>query len=161
MITGFPPKDQRGKHGNRPNSLSEATVEKIKNHIKSYKGRVSHYALHDSTRIYLPATLSLSKMHKNFQEINPDLKVSYETYRKIFNTKFNIGFGHPRKDTCSTCDKFHCEINHLRSKISSNQDVEETARLLQDAEAAKEKHLQEAEVFYERKRNARARSLKN
>lgn len=31
---------------------------------------------------------------------------SYESYRHIFNTQFNISFGYPRMDTCSTCDTY-------------------------------------------------------
>ena len=30
--------------------------------------------------------------------------VSDRKYRDIFNTKFNLGFGSPRSDTCAVCD---------------------------------------------------------
>ena len=30
--------------------------------------------------------------------------VEEHTYRKVFNTDFNLGFGLPRSDTCATCD---------------------------------------------------------
>jgi len=30
--------------------------------------------------------------------------VSERSYREVFVTKFNLGFGSPRPDTCSTCD---------------------------------------------------------
>lgn len=41
-----------------------------------------------------------------FKELHPSCKVSYETYRKTFVKKFNISFGYPRTDTCSTCEEY-------------------------------------------------------
>ena len=43
-------------------------------------------------------------MYCMFKENYPLEKCSYESYCKIFNSKFNISFGYPRKDTCSFCD---------------------------------------------------------
>ena len=43
-------------------------------------------------------------MYCMFKERYPLEKSSYESYHKIFNSKFNISFGYPRKDTCSFCD---------------------------------------------------------
>lgn len=36
-------------------------------------------------------------------EALPDFEVKIGFFRKVFNTFFNIGFGSPRKDVCSTC----------------------------------------------------------
>lgn len=44
-------------------------------------------------------------------------RVSYEYYRKIFVTKFNLGFGYPRSDTCSTCDQYQAEIKLINTKL--------------------------------------------
>ena len=40
-----------------------------------------------------------------FKEKHLNQKYSYESYCGIFNCKFNISVGYPRKDTCSVCDK--------------------------------------------------------
>lgn len=47
--TGIAPKDRRGKHSSRPKKLSNETKNTIMEHIKSFKGRTSHYSLHDSS----------------------------------------------------------------------------------------------------------------
>ncbi|KAK3755063.1 hypothetical protein RRG08_039342 [Elysia crispata] len=82
--TGFPPVDMRGKHGNRPHKLMDDQVMEVINHIKSFKGRQSHYSRNRSRRLYLPDTLNISKMHALFREQRPASSISYayETYRK-------------------------------------------------------------------------------
>lgn len=67
----------------------------------SFNGRGAHYFTKDSSKKYLPEDLNVSKMHKLFKEKYPDVKVSYESYRTVFNNHFNISFGYPRTDTCS------------------------------------------------------------
>lgn len=53
-----------------------------------------------------------------FKEQNPWVKDSlYETYRQIFNKNFNIGFGYPRTDTCSTYDEFKVQIKNLEMEL--------------------------------------------
>lgn len=39
-----------------------------------------------------------------------ELQVKYDYYLKIFNIKFNIGFGAPSVDTCSICSAFEHRI---------------------------------------------------
>ena len=46
-------------------------------------------------------------------EGHPNAKVSYEACRKIFNGKFNISFGYPRSDTCSTSNELTCSIPEI------------------------------------------------
>ncbi|KAJ8880733.1 hypothetical protein PR048_017203 [Dryococelus australis] len=60
-------------------------------------------------------TLSLYKAITAAEKHNPeDLHVQYDYYRTIFNAEFNIGFGSPYVDKCSTC----CQ---LESKISAER----------------------------------------
>ena len=47
-------------------------------------------------------------------------KVSYEYYRAIFTDNFNIGFGYPRSDTCSTCDEDKSEIKIEEKKLTEH-----------------------------------------
>lgn len=58
--TGKAPVDQRGKHDNHRKIASEIK-EKVFNHINSFKGRLSHYSLKDSRKIYLPDHLNSKK----------------------------------------------------------------------------------------------------
>lgn len=51
--TGRAPVDQRGRHENHKTVTLEIK-EEVYNHINSFKGRLSHYSLKDSRKIYLP-----------------------------------------------------------------------------------------------------------
>lgn len=120
QTSGQVKKDGRGKHSNRPNKFSESTLSKIDAHIQSLKYRQSHYNLHDSKIFYLPKDLNIKKLHDMYLELNSEHPVSYETYRKIFQTKYNISFGNPR--TCSSCDEFKVCLNCLDSELASTSD---------------------------------------
>ncbi|KAJ8970986.1 hypothetical protein NQ314_000947 [Rhamnusium bicolor] len=110
--------DQRGKHQKRPEKLSNDTLEKIKNHIATFKERGNHYSMKDSQKLYLPEELNVTKMFQTFKDLHPTCVVLYESYRAILNTNFNISFGYPRTDTCSACDE------HLpKTKCLENQQV--------------------------------------
>ncbi|KAJ8888488.1 hypothetical protein PR048_007979 [Dryococelus australis] len=64
-ITGQYPKDQRGRHENRPTKIPNAVMHLIKCHINSFQARKSHYSLHDKPhRWYLPEHLTVAKMHE-------------------------------------------------------------------------------------------------
>ncbi|CAH1099465.1 unnamed protein product [Psylliodes chrysocephalus] len=52
-------------------------------------------------------------MWEMFKNMHPGNKVSYEIHRTIFTTDFNIAFGYPRTDTCSTCDEYLAKIKSL------------------------------------------------
>lgn len=67
-------------------------------YIKPLKGRQSHYSMKDAKKEYLPEYLNVKKMHKLYLDAYPDNHISYETYRNIFNTEFNISFGYPHTD---------------------------------------------------------------
>ena len=99
-------KDGWGCHNNRPNKIPEESVDKIHEHIQSLKGRRSHYSRHDSKTIYLDDTLNIKKLHNQYLKAYPNKPTSYDSYRNIINTKYNIGFGYPRTDTCSSCDEY-------------------------------------------------------
>ena len=55
----------------------------------------------------MASTLSVCKMYDLYRlscfEDNTS-PVSISIYRRIFNTRFNLGFGSPRSDTYSVCD---------------------------------------------------------
>jgi len=100
--------DQRGRHSNRPNRLTDEDIEFVKRHISSFPAEMSHYSrAKNSNRQYLSAMVSVQKMHDEYivfcqaQKVKP---VSMYSYQHIFTTRFNLEFGSPKSDTCSACD---------------------------------------------------------
>ncbi|RUS71872.1 hypothetical protein EGW08_020363 [Elysia chlorotica] len=138
--TGLPPIDGRGKHGNRPRAFTDVKIQSIIDHIRSFRGRQSHYTLRDSKKLYLPEELNVTKMHEMYMAEHPGETCSRESYRRVFVEKFNVTFGYPRKDTCSSCDSFKVEL-------SKELPADELRRLA----AERELHWRKSQVFYERK----------
>ena len=68
----------------------------------------------------------------------------------MFNTKFNIGFGPPRADTCAKCDEFNVKIRAEEDEISK-----------QELKKEKQEHLRQSDIFYGRKRVARTTAKKS
>lgn len=78
----------------------------------------------DSRKLYLPEQLTVKKMYNMFSIDKQNEKYpSYESYRHIFNTQFNIAFGYPRMDMCSTCDAYiaKAEVLEEEKKIDELQ----------------------------------------
>lgn len=154
-------RDRRGKHDNRPHRLKDSVLEHIHGHIQSLKGRKSHYSLHESNKLYLPEELNIAKLFEMFKEIYPEDKVSYESYRNIFNTHYNIAFGYPRCDTCSTCDEYNVNLRALNQTLESSEDKQSTENEIKLLKINNTLHLKMAETFYARKRNARLGARRN
>lgn len=155
--------DGRGKHANRSNALSEETKAKVISFIQSLKGRKSHYSLKDTSKLYLPEELNKSKLHRMYNETNKDNTVGFTTFRDIFDSKFNISFGYPRKDTCSTCDVLKAEISVLEEKINGADDKKTKDTLSQDLtkkQKEKEIHLAKGAKFYSIKTKCRKEARK-
>lgn len=164
LFDGKAPIDMRGKHNSRPHKLSEVTKQKVMEFIKSLKGRKSHYSLADSNKIYLPENLNIVKLHKMYSETNVDNKISYESFREIFESNFNISFGYPRKDTCSTCDSLKADMSSITTLLNSTSDLETRKTASNDIEKKtreRELHLKKSERFYSLKRSYRKRASKS
>lgn len=161
-LTGSAPKDMRGKHSSAHRKLPDEKLNAVKTHISSFKGRKGHYNLSESNKVYLPEDLNIRKMYNMYCETNNNLHVSYETYRTIFSTNFNISFGYPRKDTCSTCDELIAKIKNLESEqvcLSTDANLKEELKQKQKVlETQHILHKKKADVFYKRKRNAKYKS---
>ncbi|GFO26859.1 vitamin B12-dependent ribonucleotide reductase [Plakobranchus ocellatus] len=78
---GVPPTDQRGKHSNRLRAFTEEQVQRIIDHIRSFRGRQSHYALNDTRRLFLPEEFNLAKMYNMYCEQFAPHPCSQESYR--------------------------------------------------------------------------------
>ena len=80
-------------------------------------------------------------------------QLSYESYRKIFNTSFNISFGYPGTETYSKCNEFKIKIE--AKKLSFNSECKKLKQQLDEIELQKEQYHKDAEIFYVRKQNPR------
>lgn len=105
--------DRRG--GFRQRVKYRKQKEDIIAFIQHFKVRESHYCRGKSMRRYLSADLNIAKMGKMYREERQgtefeDVKLEY--FRKIFNTHFNLGFGSPATDVCSTCLSLSERIKH-------------------------------------------------
>ena len=72
-------------------------------------------------------------------------KVEFHTkFTDEFNTNYNISFGYPCKDTCSTCDIHVVKLKQLNNDIAACKDDQRTGMLLKEKgkiETAKKIHL--------------------
>lgn len=146
-----PPLDKRGiSMGSRIRKKGDEEINKIKEHIKRFPTRKSHYSRNKTLKKYLSPELTVKKMHSLFlQEQEPEVfeklknnekvkpNITYEFYNKIFCTNFNYSFGKPRSDTCSMCDL-------LKIKIEAEVDAIKKSELKTEHNV----HLQKANLFY-------------
>uniref|UniRef100_A0A1B0BZH4 Uncharacterized protein n=1 Tax=Glossina palpalis gambiensis TaxID=67801 RepID=A0A1B0BZH4_9MUSC len=114
--------DGRGTMAGSFRKTDEEKIKVVREHILSFPACDSHYrrAHHTSGRKYLSADLDIRKMYELYVkkcDENNTLRVKEWTYRKIFNTEFNLNFHTPRKDTCQECDSLKQNI-----EASSNED---------------------------------------
>lgn len=134
--------DGRGRHDKHP-TYKEETIIKVNEFIENLPARESHYSRSSNKfKKYLDSNLTIAELHRKFLADNPENKISYEKFRQIFNEDFNISFGQPRKDICSTCEK----NNILKEAAVANNNIQEKINL----ERAQELHLRKSEVFLKR-----------
>lgn len=131
-------KDLRGKHPAAKKISNECLLD-IKSHIDSFPAYESHYTRRDTSKKYLPADLTISKMYRLYCETR-EIHVSFSKYCEIFNT-MNLKFKAPKTDTCNTCDV-------LKAKIDVAMDVEKALLL-----SEQKKHHEDADQAYRSKEN--------
>lgn len=134
--TSLPPKENRG--GDRKLEMNRAQRDSVMKFINKFKAIESHYCRGHSSRLYLSSTLNIRLMWKMYVKENINFPVKESYFRLIFNTEYNIGFGTPRTDVCSTCLQ-------LTEKIKRCNDQDTKARLLTE----KKVHKMKAEAFYQ------------
>lgn len=123
-----PTTDQRGKHKNRPNKLSDEQKQSVRDHINLIPKYQSHYSRSDNLgKVYLNSDMTIARLYKEFyipwcreRQINPSKE---SAYRKIFCTEFNIGFKLPKSDTCKTCDEMTIKIDTATS-MNNQPDIQ-------------------------------------
>lgn len=98
-----------------------------------------HYCRSKSGRKYLPAELNIATLHKMYNKsVEENLKVKEGYFRFVFNRKFNLGFGSPRLDMCSTCIE-------LKERIKLEKDPEKKQELF----VQRAIHKKRAKAFYD------------
>lgn len=128
--------DKRGKHKNRPHSISLQKKQFVREHIKSFPTVDSHYCRKDSQKQYLSPELSVSKMYRLYVEKcqstgHSPVKLSF--YHQIFCKEFNISFHKPLKDLCDICSSYKNVDASVRSEME-----EKYLLHLRNKEAARE-----------------------
>lgn len=102
--------DGRGRH-TPANKIDDADVI---SHIKSFPTYQSHYSRKDNPeRKYLHPNLTIRKMFNLYVEkcqAANKMPVKEKFYYHVFNTKFNLHFKIPSKDTCRMCDELQMKI---------------------------------------------------
>ncbi|KAK4882665.1 hypothetical protein RN001_005984 [Aquatica leii] len=95
--------DMRGKHAKTPKTDRDL----IRSHVESFSPTVSQYRReHAPNKRYLPSDLSIKTMHTDFMNLHPNIKCSYELYRKYISKDLNISFTRLGHEECETCDSF-------------------------------------------------------
>lgn len=98
---------------------------KIIEHINSFPAYQSHYTRKDNPgKKYLNEELTISKMYELYKEkcISENvLPCKKKFYYHVFNTKFNLSFKPPSKDTCSLCDRLKMQIEFEDNEETKNK----------------------------------------
>jgi len=140
--------DDRGKASN-PHKLSNDIVKNVCDHIQSFPAYVSHYTRkHNPDRKYLNENLNVRKMYMLYKEKCSELNilpVKEHMYRHIFNTRFNLHFKKPRKDTCKKCDEYKVKLDASGDQEAIQNLKDEHALHLLNAEEARNSMKEDAE----------------
>lgn len=137
MKTGAAPTENRG--GDYKSAKYKDKFSSVIAFIKTLKCEGSHYCRGSSARQYLSSELNISKLFKMYNTQAPfELQVKRTFFWQIFSTRFNLGFGHPVTDACSTCIQ-------LTLKIKSETDAAKKSQLM----AEKQIHKLRAKAFFQ------------
>lgn len=151
LVNGESPKDMRGKHNNRPTSITEDLRVKIKRHIESFPYKTSHYATKNIH--YLDSKLNVKTMFELFIKKYPELDkiIKYEFYLKYFNENYSLRFGRPQVDVCSECERLGTRLRD--GSLNNNAKRVCSAELLV--------HKRRAKKFYSKLEEIRKLSQEN
>lgn len=120
FYTGEIARERRG--GNRKINKFKDQKESIRHYIMKLKCIESHYCRSASQeRKYLSSDLSINKLYKMFKDENPQSPVKQSYFRHIFNREFNLGFGTPTTDVCSTCIELNERIKQENDRVKKNE----------------------------------------
>ncbi|CAH1982169.1 unnamed protein product [Acanthoscelides obtectus] len=106
---------QENRGGDHKSKKNEGRREAIRSFLESLKCQESHYCRSKSAcRVYLPPELNIRKLYQMYLNSALDnVMVKEPFFRREFCTKYNIGFGSPRTDVCSTCIQISEKIKQV------------------------------------------------
>lgn len=141
--SGIIPEDQRGKHKNHKKTAEEI-LNSIRIHIDSIPRIESHYVRSATSRQFIDGGLSIAELHRNYKKKREDLNkepATYDTYAKIFNTEYNIGFFAPKKDQCDQCEAYKNATEDQKTELETknNEHLEEKDLSRKEKENDKER----------------------
>lgn len=98
------PQERRG--GDRKEEQFREKKERVMNFMNTLKCSEPHNCSGHTGRKYLPADLNIRKLYRMYSsevQDSPEVHVKESFFRNVFNRNYNLGFGTPRVDVCSTC----------------------------------------------------------
>ncbi|CAG9571813.1 unnamed protein product [Danaus chrysippus] len=133
--------DKRGKHTNRK-KIDEEILISVRNHINSIPRVESHYVRKDTKREIIDGGLTIADMHRQYSAERSAINMAnYDTYARIFNNEFNIGFFLPKKDQCDQCEAYKNAVNDDKKELEDayhlHQEEKELSRLEKAADKEK------------------------
>lgn len=112
--------------GNHKQHKFEKKLIAVQNYINSFNCDKAHYCRGKTKRYYLAADLNISKLFRMYnRQADENLKVKKGYFRKIFNNYYNLVFGSPRTDVCSTC----LQYDELIKTYEKEKDLQKKLRL--------------------------------
>lgn len=136
FIKNKPIKENRG--GDTRSRAFNTKRQSIDNFMTKLKPLELHYCRGKGERKYLSSDLNLNKLWRLYNsEVELDLKVKKAFFRTYINKNYNIGFGTPAVDVCSTCLEY-------TEKLKTCQDQAEKANLF----VQKRVHSLRAKAFF-------------
>ena len=147
--TGVVTDDLRGKTVPPVNKIEGPMLDVVHEFIRSLPVVSSHYTRAKAPlRQYLPAGGSINDLFSEYQMWmylnHPDTKlVTPKFFRHVFTKNYNIQFAPPLTDVCNLCSHIDVRVQELQILANSGND---TAQEIQDLEAKKEHHKEEAKT---------------
>lgn len=113
---------QERRGGDRKSTNFAEKRSAVETFIESFNANETHYCRSKNLkRLYLPAELNIRKLWRMYNNDHTNLKVKQHFFRKIFVTCYNVGFGTPRTDVCSTCLQFEENIKNVSNSEAKNR----------------------------------------
>lgn len=130
--------DLRGSHVRLLSDIDLDRKVYVRQHIESFPLVESHYCRKENINKYLCSELSVSKMYDLYQQkmiennVDSNLIVPIQKYRKIFNEEYDLRFNTLKKDACDACVAFKngtsTEKNDLRQNHEMHLKLKDRAR---------------------------------
>lgn len=135
--------EQRGKHG-KHKKVADTLTEAVKNHIDSIPRIESHFLRKQSTREYIDGGKNLIDLYKDYKENCIQNKLPFvkeHTYRKIFNSDFNISFFIPKKDQCDQCTVYKLAEGARKAELEEGY-----TKHIEEKEKSREEKLKDKQL---------------